>query len=104
MPIFREHIKSCKNFNVPEEICEEVNKEMDEPSQWIPGCKHRKFRHQLNDCNSIAQTLTLKVLIESKSKVEASKIFDQAILACKVHIKDDCEEGKEVCKRSLPCR
>jgi len=51
---------------LPEEICEVVNKEMDAPSQLLPGCNHRKLRHQLSDCESIAQTFKYKMLAEGK--------------------------------------
>jgi hypothetical protein len=87
MPIFREHTNNCINHNISKEICEIVNKEMDEPSKWIPGCRHREFRHQIDDCSSLAQSFG-----------------EEAYSACILHIKDDCREGKEICKQSLPCR
>jgi hypothetical protein len=88
---------------LPEEICEVVNKEMDAPSQLIPGCNHRKLRHQLSDCESIAQTFKYKMLAKGKSESEASRISDQARLACMLHIWEDCKEGSEACRKSLPC-
>ncbi len=100
MPTFKKHFRNCRSFDVPEEICGEVNKEMDKPSQRVPGCRHREFRHQVGDCNQIGQMLAR----EAKNEIEASKIVNQAFLACKIHIRDDCREGEEICKRSLPCR
>lgn len=103
MPRFEDHVKSCKMFGLSREICEEVNRHVDEPSKWIIGCGHRKFRHQPNYCELIAQNFKRKALIEGKSEAEASKIYREAYSACILHIRDDCRKSSRICKGSSSC-
>jgi len=85
------HIQNCMKAGIDKQVCEKINKWMDEPSSWIPGCRHRQYRHSLEDCTSIANQFH-------------DHLKEQAILACKIHIRDDCIESKEICKKSLPCK
>jgi hypothetical protein len=103
MPRFENHVRSCRRFGLSREICEEVNRHMDEPFKRIIGCGHRKFRHQPNYCELIAQNFKRKALIEGKSEAEASKIYREAYSACILHIRDDCKKSSRICKRSLSC-
>jgi hypothetical protein len=70
---------------------------MDEPSRRIPSRIHRKHRHGLEDCPSMAKALA------SDKAEERLKICYQSLLACLKHTEDDCERGSEVCKTPLPC-
>jgi citrate synthase len=96
MPNSKEHVENCERLDIERWICREVNKYMDEPSQRIPGCGHRNYRHRLEDCLSIA-----KALASGKSREEALKVCYQSLLACLKHIEDDCKRGSEICKASL---
>jgi hypothetical protein len=98
MPRFKDHVKNCEKLGVDKWICDEVNRYMDEPSQRVLGCAHRKYRHELKDCLFIAKTLA-----NGKSREEAQKAYYQSFLACLKHIEDDCKKGGEKCNAFLPC-
>ena len=57
MPSFKEHKRSCVEYGIDEEVCEIVNRWMDKPSRYIPGCRHRELRHRIENCLTMALKL-----------------------------------------------
>lgn len=81
MPNFLKHNQDCNDLGIDRNVCKITNKWMDAPSQQIPGCEHRNFRHSLKDCSDWASQG--ETLLESKNRLKA----------CRRHIELDSTTG-----------
>jgi len=87
-------MKMCTKANIDRDVCERVNKWMDEPAKKIPGCAHRLLRHSPKDCIKIAQQICIDVLKETNDQDLAFRKAIMAIKACHLHIRVDEESSK----------
>ena len=69
MPNLKKHNKDCTDLGIEPNVCNITNKWMDAPSQQIPGCEHREFRHSLIDCSGWASQG--ESLLESRDRLKA---------------------------------
>ena len=73
MPNRKEHHIFCTNNGISFEICDAVNEYMDYPSQFTPGCTHRRERHDFDTCKKLAY--------RGRTNMEALDYFN----ACEAH-------------------
>lgn len=93
------HTLICKQKGIDEDICDVVNRWMDEPSHQYPGCSHRQFRHSEEDCREVAkQVFTHLYLYEEYGLDAALEATVQVYAACQIHREVDRENESCGCK------
>ena len=69
MPNHAGHMKSCRKAGIAEDICDEVNREMDQPSQTKPGCG--RLRMRTRDMKRLGSLFVLVLVILSVPSLAA---------------------------------
>lgn len=77
MPNHQEHNRICEEQGYNKNICDVINKWVDEPAIKFSGCQHRNFRHSKSDCNFVA-----KEILEKTSDINIAKEVKQI---CTLH-------------------
>jgi len=96
MPRRETHNRVCVSEGIEKDICDRVNRWMDEPSQLNPGCSHRESRHSREDCEQLAQDL-YREYSTLGSQVAVQKA-EQAYKACQLHREEDKKAESCGCK------